>query len=76
MLQDSDLILSIGIVLMVLSALPLLSAWVEDRLSIIGTVMIIGGGFLTAYAFTLHETGYSMGDIPHAIYHTLAKYIL
>lgn len=75
MLQDSDLHLSIGLALAVLSILPLMSGWVEERLSWLGALMLLVGAALTGYAFYQHDGGYSLNEIPFAIYHTLAHYL-
>ena len=53
--MDSDLFLTIGIILAILTLPVLLSAWVEGRVPRLGAILIIAAGGLFVTAMTQHS---------------------
>jgi hypothetical protein len=62
--MDTDLVLTLGIVLMVLSVPSLLSAWVEGRAPRIGAIMIIAAFGMIVTALTVNPGGYEFSEVP------------
>ncbi len=61
---DTDLLLTIGIVLLVLSVPSLLSAWVESRAPRIGAIMAIAALGLIIAALVIKPGGYAFNQVP------------
>jgi hypothetical protein len=62
--SNSDLLLTIGIVLMVLSIPALLAAWAESRAPRVGAVMVIVSLGMIVTALVGKPGGYAFNDIP------------
>lgn len=72
--MGTDLALTVGILLLVLSVPSLLSAWVESRTPRLGMIMIIGAGALIVYALTSHPGGYAFTDVPSVMVNVIAGF--
>ncbi|WP_223425021.1 hypothetical protein [Tateyamaria pelophila] len=73
--MDSDLYLTLGIVLAVFSIPSLVSAFTYNRsLRASALATLIAGG-LVFYAFLSHPGGYSLQDIPDALVRVAARVI-
>lgn len=72
--MDTDLALTVGILLMVLSVPSLLSAWVESRAPRLGSVMFVGAGALIVYALTTRPGGYAFQEVPGVMVTVLAGF--
>lgn len=72
--MGTDLALTVGILLLVLSVPSLLSAWVESRTPRLGMIMIIGAGALIVYALTSHPGGYAFTDVPGVMVNVIAGF--
>ncbi len=73
--MDTDLVLTVGIVLLALSLPSLLSAWVEGRLSRLGTVLILVGSGMVGWAIYTQPKGYEFGEIPMIMLGVLSRVI-
>ncbi len=62
--MDTDLVLTVGIVLLALSLPSLLQGWVEQRMSRLGVVMALSGAVMIVAAWLYRPTGYSVPEIP------------
>lgn len=62
--MDTDLVLTIGIVLAVLSVPSLLAAWAESRAPRIGLVLAIAAIGMIVAAVMTRPGGYSLNDVP------------
>jgi FtsH-binding integral membrane protein len=62
--MDTDLALTIGIVLLVLSVPSLLAAWAESRAPRMGSVLFIAGVGLIVAALWLKPGGYDFNQVP------------
>lgn len=62
--MDTDLVLTCGIVLLVLTIPSLLAAWVEGRVPRVGAVLVIGAFAMILTAVATRPGGYSFGEVP------------
>lgn len=62
--SDTDLMLTLGIVLLVLSVPSLLAAWVESRAPRIGAIMAIAALGLIVSALVIKPGGYAFNQVP------------
>ncbi|MBL9049720.1 MAG: hypothetical protein JNK19_06385 [Tabrizicola sp.] len=62
--MDTDLALTIGIVLLILSVPSLLAAWVEGRAPRIGALMVVASAALIVTALMVKPGGYAFNDVP------------
>jgi formate-dependent nitrite reductase membrane component NrfD len=62
--MDTDLVLTIGIVLAVMSVPSLLAAWAESRAPRIGLVLAIAALGMIVAAVMIRPGGYSLNDVP------------
>ena len=65
--SDSDLLLTIGILLLVLSVPALLAAWAESRAPRTGAVLVIGALGLIVTALVGKPGGYAFRDVPEVM---------
>ena len=72
--MDTDLALTVGLLLLALSVPSLLSAWVEARAPRLGSVMVIVAGALIVYALTTKPGGYAFTDVPGVMVNVLAGF--
>ena len=61
---DTDLLLTIGIVLLVLSVPSLLAAWAESRAPRIGAIMVVVATGLIIAALVIKPGGYAFNQVP------------
>jgi hypothetical protein len=73
--MDTDLFLTIGIVLFVLTIPSLLSAWTESRAPRFGAIMLLAAAGLIAIALTQKPGGYKFGDIPGVMVNVVGRYV-
>ncbi|MCB6179414.1 hypothetical protein LHP98_14930 [Rhodobacter sp. Har01] len=73
--MDTDLLLTIGILLVVLTIPSLLSAWTEGRAPRVGSILLIAGGGLIVAALTHKPGGYTFADIPTAMMSVIGRYV-
>ncbi len=62
--SDTDLMLTLGILLLVLSVPSLLAAWVESRAPRIGAIMAIAALGLIVSALVIKPGGYAFNQVP------------
>ena len=73
--MDTDLILTLGIVLMILALPSLLSAWVEGVIPRVGIVMLIAGLGMIITAVVYSPAGYRFNDVPGVMVGVVARMI-
>ena len=73
--MDTDLFLSIGVVLVILSLPSLLSAWTEGRAPRIASIMLIVAAALIITALTQRPGGYSFDEIPSTMLRVVGRYV-
>ncbi|MCU0829108.1 MAG: hypothetical protein MUE52_17365 [Tabrizicola sp.] len=62
--MDTDLVLTLGIILLVLSVPSLLAAWVEGRVPRFGAIMFLTSLAMIISALATRPGGYAFGEIP------------
>jgi hypothetical protein len=72
--MDSDLLLTIGIVLGVLTIPSLLSAWTDGRVPRLGAIMVVASAALIVTALTQKPGGYTFGEIPSVMMNVVGRY--
>lgn len=70
---DTDLLLTLGIVLLVLSVPPLLAAWAESRAPRIGAVMVVVAIGLIIAALVIKPGGYDFNQVPGIMINVVAR---
>lgn len=64
---DTDLLLTLGIILIVLSIPSLLSAWAESRAPRIGAIMVIVALGMIVAALWFKPGGYAFNQVPDVL---------
>lgn len=72
--MDTDLFLTIGVVLFVFTIPSLLAAWTEGRAPRFGAIMLLAAAGLIAVALTQKPGGYSFGDVPSVMLGVVGRY--
>ncbi len=72
--MDTDLFLTIGLLLLILSLPSLLSAWVEGRAPRIGALMVLAGAAMIVTALISRPGGYAFNDVPGVIVGVLSRW--
>jgi hypothetical protein len=72
--MDTDLALTVGIVLLVLSVPSLLAAWVESRAPRMGAIMAVAALSLIIAALYENPGGYAFNQVPGVMIKTVARF--
>lgn len=72
--SDTDLMLTLGIVLLILSIPSLLSAWVESRAPRIGAIMVIAALGLVVSALVIKPGGYVFNQVPGIMVEVVTRF--
>jgi hypothetical protein len=70
---DTDLILTLGVVLLILSLPSLLSAWVEGEAPRLGAIMLVAGLGMIIGSAAYHPSGYRINDVPGIMVGVVAR---
>jgi len=73
--MDTDLALTFGLLLWVLSVPASLAAWVDGRVPRIGLAMLTGGAGLVLFAVAARPGGYRPGEVPTVMLEVLARLV-
>lgn len=73
--MDTDLFLTIGIVLAVLTIPSLLSAWTESRAPRFAAIILLSSAVLIVTALTQKPGGYAFQDIPQVMMGVVGRYL-
>lgn len=73
--MDTDLILVVGIVALVLAVPTLLSAWVDGALPRGAAFLVLLGGGMIAFALTHHAGGYSFAGLPQVFARVIGRWV-
>jgi hypothetical protein len=71
--MDTDLMLTLGIGLMILTVPSLLSAWVDGRVPRLGSLMVLASASLIVAAMVNRPTGYRFEEIPQVMLGVVAR---
>lgn len=72
--MDTDLFLTIGVVLAVLTIPSLMSAWTESRPPRFAAIVLIAAVGLVVVALTQKPGGYAFKDIPKTMLGVVGRY--
>ena len=70
---DPNLLLALGLFLAWLSIPAMVSAYSDSRPPRVSAVVVVTGGLLVLWAFQVKPGGYSLSEIPLAIYDVLGR---
>ena len=73
--MDSDLMLVVGTLALVLSVPYLLSAWVDGQVPRIGAILVLIGGVLVVVALKDHGRPYTFAELPGVFLGVLARFM-
>lgn len=73
--MDTDLFLTIGVVLAILTIPSLLAAWAESRAPRLGAVILIAASVLIVTALTQKPGGYAFADVPGVMVSVVGRYL-
>jgi hypothetical protein len=71
--MDTDLVLTLGIVLLVLSVPALLSAWVDGRIPRFGAIMVLTALAMIVAALQSSPGGYAFEDVPNVVIRVMSR---
>ncbi|TAG26246.1 MAG: hypothetical protein EAZ40_04730 [Rhodobacterales bacterium] len=71
--MDTDLVLTVGIVLLALTVPSLLSAWVEQRVPRVAAVMAIASMGMIVGALMTRPGGYAFSEVPSVMLGVFAR---
>jgi len=69
---SDDILLVSGVVLAILSIVPMLTAWVERRRPRLATIGVVVSGVLLLLGIFRASDGFQLSDIPHAFINVAA----
>ena len=73
--MDTDLVLTLGILLLALTIPSLLAAWVEGRAPRIGALMLLASSSMIVTALMYRPTGYRFDEIPTVMLNVAARLV-
>ncbi len=73
--MDTDLVLTLGIILLVVTIPALLAAWVEGRVPRVGAIMAIASLGMIVGAVATRPGGYAFGEIPMIMLNVVSRAI-
>ncbi len=74
--MDTDLVLTLGVLLLVLTIPSLLAAWTEGRAPRIGAIMIIVAFVMMVAAVMTKPGGYAFNEVPGVMLSVVSRYIV
>ncbi|NBZ88193.1 hypothetical protein [Stagnihabitans tardus] len=73
--MDTDLMLVVGSLALVLSIPSLMSAWIEGQVPRIGSILVLIGGVLVVMALTSHGRPYTFAELPDVFLRVFARWM-
>lgn len=71
--MDTDLMLVVGAMALLLSVPSLMSAWVDGQVPRIGAILVLIGGVLVVVALARHGRPYTFAELPDVFLRVLAR---
>ncbi len=72
--MDTDLIIVVGVLAIVLAVPTLLSSWVDGSVPRAGSILVLVGGVLIVVALTQHGRGYTISEMPDVFMRVFARF--
>jgi hypothetical protein len=73
--MDTDLILTLGIVLLILTLPSLLAAWVEGQAPRVGAIMLVASLAMIVAALLYKPGGYAINEMPGVMVAVFARMV-
>jgi len=73
--MDTDLMLVVGSIALVLSIPSLMSAWIEGQVPRIGAILVLIGGVLLVVALAKHGRPYTFAEMPEVFMKVFARWL-
>jgi hypothetical protein len=73
--MDTDLILVVGVLAMVLAVPALLSAWVDDGVPRAGAILVLIGGVLLVVALSQRSHAYTIAEMPDVFMRVIGRFV-
>lgn len=73
--MDTDLMLVVGSIALVLSIPSLLTAWIDGQVPRIGAILVLIGGVLVVVALSQHGRPYTFAELPEVFLKVLARWL-
>lgn len=73
--MDTDLIIVVGIVSILLAIPSLLSSWVDGTVPRTGAILVLIGGVLIAVALTQHAHRYTFAELPDVFMRVIGRLV-
>ena len=73
--MDTDLIIVVGIVAILLAVPSLLSSWVDGSVPRSGAILVLIGGVLIVVALTNHGKAYTFAEMPDVFMRVIARFM-
>ncbi len=73
--MNTDIALTIGLVIGVFSVPAMLSAYSENRMPRVSMLAFLAAAATIAWAWAAHPEGYALADIPNVVVSVIAKMI-
>lgn len=73
--MDTDLIIVVGILAILLAVPTLLSAWVDGTVPRTGAILVLVGGVLVVVALTQHGRAYTFAEMPDVFMRVIGRLI-
>ena len=71
--MDTDLIIVVGIVCILLAVPALLSSWVDGSVPRAASILVLVGGVLIVVALVNHGRGYTIAEMPDVFLRVIAR---
>ena len=72
--MDTDLIIVVGIVSILLAVPAILSSWVDGTVPRAASILVLIGGVLIVVALTQHGRAYTFAEMPDVIMRVVARF--
>ncbi len=73
--MDTDLMLVVGSLALVLAVPSLMSAWIEGQVPRIGSILVLIGGVLVVVALANHGRPYTFAELPDVFLRVFARWM-
>lgn len=71
--MDTDLIIVVGIVAILLAVPSMLSSWVDGTVPRAGAILVLIGGVLIAVALSHHARSYTFAELPDVFMRVIGR---
>ncbi len=72
--MDTDLIIVVGIVAILLAVPAMLSSWVDGTVPRAASILVLIGGVLIVVALTQHGRAYTFAEMPDVFMRVIARF--